>query len=97
MQLEGLKAPLAITYPCSNVSTTPWWLPVLMQLVATASDNTVRVWAMPSGAPLHILEGHKQTAHVLECHPTDPRIAMSAGYDGQVILWDIEQGVQLSR
>jgi WD40 repeat protein len=67
------------------------------QLVATASDNTVRVWAMPSGTPEHVLEGHKQPAHVLECHPTDPRIAMSAGYDGQVIMWDIELGVQLAR
>lgn len=25
-------------------------------------------------------------------HPTDPRVALSAGYDGRVIVWDIWAG-----
>lgn len=26
---------------------------------------------------------------VLDVHPFNPRIAMSAGYDGRVIIWDV--------
>lgn len=34
---------------------------------------------------------------MLECHPFDPRLCLSAGYDGFTILWDIEKGTQLVR
>ena len=27
--------------------------------------------------------------YVLDVHPFNPRIAMSAGYDGKTILWDV--------
>jgi WD40 repeat protein len=27
--------------------------------------------------------------YVLDVHPFNPRIAMSAGYDGRVIIWDV--------
>jgi PH-interacting protein len=30
--------------------------------------------------------------YVLDVHPFNPRIAMSAGYDGRVIIWDIWEG-----
>jgi PH-interacting protein len=36
-------------------------------------------------------------AHVLECHPWNPRLAFSAGYDGQLIIWDVDQGQVLRR
>ncbi|RRT82769.1 hypothetical protein BHE74_00003490 [Ensete ventricosum] len=29
---------------------------------------------------------------VLDVHPFNPRIAMSAGYDGKMIIWDIWEG-----
>lgn len=32
--------------------------------------------------------GNVQT-YVLDVHPLNPRIAMSAGYDGRVIIWDV--------
>lgn len=28
-------------------------------------------------------------SYVLDVHPFNPRIAMSAGYDGQTIIWDV--------
>lgn len=34
---------------------------------------------------------------MLEAHPSDPRLAMSTGYDGQIILYDIEEGRVLKR
>lgn len=33
---------------------------------------------------------------VLDVHPNHPRLAMSAGYDGKVILWDIQKGEQIN-
>ena len=35
--------------------------------------------------------------HVLEAHPFFTRLAMSAGYDGQIMLYDIEEGHILKR
>lgn len=35
--------------------------------------------------------------HVLECHPLDPCLVMSAGYDGQTIVWDLVEGQALAR
>lgn len=33
--------------------------------------------------------------YVLECHPLLPSIAMSASYDGTIIIWDLESGTPL--
>lgn len=35
-----------------------------------------------------VLLGLCQT-YVLDVHPFNPRIAMSAGYDGKTIVWDV--------
>ena len=35
--------------------------------------------------------------HVLEAHPSDPRLLLSAGYDGQLLLWDVLTGAQVKR
>lgn len=32
---------------------------------------------------------HSQQTFVLDVHPFNPRIAMSAGYDGKTIIWDV--------
>ncbi|CAL0320874.1 unnamed protein product [Lupinus luteus] len=34
-------------------------------------------------------------SYVLDVHPFNPRIAMSAGYDGRTIVWDIWEGVPI--
>jgi len=33
---------------------------------------------------------------VLEAHPTDPHILLSAGHDGYVILWDLRTGEKIT-
>lgn len=40
-----------------------------------------------------MLRGHKDELYVLESNPRDEHVLLSAGHDGQVFLWDIEQGV----
>jgi len=34
---------------------------------------------------------------VLEIHPSDSRILLTAGHDGQVLLWDMLSGKRLQR
>jgi WD40 repeat protein len=43
----------------------------------------------------YTLEGHSRQAFVLDPHPFDPRIILSAGYDGRVILWDLSTGASI--
>ena len=68
-----------------------------MQVLAAISDDTIAVWDAHSGELEQRLRGHTFRTHVLECHPLDPRLAMSAGYDGQTIVWDLDEGRALAR
>lgn len=61
-------------------------------LVVTAGDNLVRVFDVRQRTLVHAMPGHERPVHVVECHPHDPRLAMTAGYDGYVVFWDIIRG-----
>ncbi|GBG59276.1 hypothetical protein CBR_g32291 [Chara braunii] len=61
-------------------------------VLAAIMDCRICVWRACDGSLVHSLTGHSQQTYVLDVHPFDPRIAMSAGYDGSVILWDIWEG-----
>jgi bromodomain and WD repeat domain-containing protein 1/3 len=67
------------------------------QILAAVTDNSLRVWDTATGEQLHTLKLHTGSVFVLECHPTDPRMAMSASYDGLTIIWDLEKGVPLAK
>lgn len=69
----------------------------MVQILAALTDHSVRVWDAWSGELLQRLEGHMGRAHVLECHPLDNRLAMSAGYDGLTIIWDIQASCLLAK
>lgn len=64
-------------------------------MLVTDSAFRLHVFDPWTGAPLHMLKGHKDKAHVLAAHPLNSRIAMTAGYDGLLIVWDVDMGVQL--
>jgi len=49
----------------------------------------LRVWDSSTGRLLRVLHGHRRQSTVLAVHPFDPRIVMSAGYDGKICLWDV--------
>ena len=38
------------------------------------------------------LAEHVGDVYVLQTHPVDKRVCMTAGYDGRIRLWDIERG-----
>ncbi|GAB2260162.1 hypothetical protein Droror1_Dr00011017 [Drosera rotundifolia] len=55
-------------------------------------DQRICVWNASDGSLVHSLTGHSESTYVLDVHPFNPRIAMSAGYDGKTIIWDIWEG-----
>ncbi|KAJ1297475.1 hypothetical protein BS78_01G379400 [Paspalum vaginatum] len=61
-------------------------------VLAAIMDCRICVWNASDGSLVHSLIGHKDSTFVLDVHPFNPRIAMSAGYDGKTIIWDIWEG-----
>ncbi|GLT99021.1 hypothetical protein SLE2022_164900 [Rubroshorea leprosula] len=61
-------------------------------VLAAIMDCRICVWNAADGSLVHSLAGHTESTYVLDVHPFNPRIAMSAGYDGRTIVWDIWEG-----
>ncbi|KAI4371378.1 hypothetical protein MLD38_019620 [Melastoma candidum] len=61
-------------------------------VLAAIMDCRICVWNAADGSLVHSLTGHSDSTYVLDVHPFNPRIAMSAGYDGKTIVWDIWEG-----
>ncbi|KAJ8985649.1 hypothetical protein NQ317_015145 [Molorchus minor] len=65
--------------------------------VATAvSDCTLKIWTA-TGQLEKVLSGHTDEIYVLEAHPHDNNIILSAGHDGQLFIWDILKGERVFR
>uniref|UniRef100_A0AAR2KAN6 Bromo domain-containing protein n=1 Tax=Pygocentrus nattereri TaxID=42514 RepID=A0AAR2KAN6_PYGNA len=66
------------------------------QTVITAVSNLLlKVWDSTNGQLLHVLSGHDDEVFVLEAHPFDWRIMLSAGHDGNIYIWDISKGTKI--
>ncbi|KAM4795606.1 bromodomain and WD repeat-containing protein 1 [Rhinophrynus dorsalis] len=66
--------------------------------VFTASSvHLLNVWDSRTGKLLHVLSGHENDIFVLEPHPTDSRVVISAGYDGSIFVWDVTKGTKIKR
>uniref|UniRef100_A0A8B9QBD5 Bromodomain and WD repeat-containing protein 1 n=1 Tax=Apteryx owenii TaxID=8824 RepID=A0A8B9QBD5_APTOW len=64
--------------------------------VITAVNNfLLKVWNSSTGQLLHSLSGHDDEVFVLEAHPFDQRIILSAGHDGNIFIWDIDKGTKI--
>uniref|UniRef100_A0A915KXU4 Bromo domain-containing protein n=1 Tax=Romanomermis culicivorax TaxID=13658 RepID=A0A915KXU4_ROMCU len=61
-------------------------------IVSAVSDMTLRVWDASSGVFLRMLLNHTDEIFVLEPHPLNPKIILSAAHDGRLLLWDITTG-----
>ncbi|XP_010544972.1 PREDICTED: PH-interacting protein [Tarenaya hassleriana] len=64
-------------------------------VLAAIMDCRICVWNAADGSLVHCLTGHTESSYVLDVHPFNPRIAMSAGYDGRTIIWDIWEGIPI--
>ncbi|KAL0973282.1 hypothetical protein UPYG_G00201390 [Umbra pygmaea] len=63
-------------------------------VITAVNNHLLKVWNSYTGQLLHILKGHEDEVFVLEPHPSDPRIMLSAGHDGNVFIWDIVRGTK---
>uniref|UniRef100_A0A8C2X6Z8 Bromodomain and WD repeat domain containing 1 n=1 Tax=Cyclopterus lumpus TaxID=8103 RepID=A0A8C2X6Z8_CYCLU len=61
-------------------------------VITAVNNHLLKVWNSYTGVLLHILKGHEAEVFVLEPHPFDPRIILSAGHDGNVFIWDLLRG-----
>uniref|UniRef100_A0A7N6A021 Bromo domain-containing protein n=1 Tax=Anabas testudineus TaxID=64144 RepID=A0A7N6A021_ANATE len=61
-------------------------------VITAVNNHLLKVWNSYTGQLLHILKGHEDEVFVLEPHPFDPRIILSAGHDGNVFIWDLLRG-----
>ncbi|KAJ8937367.1 hypothetical protein NQ314_011913 [Rhamnusium bicolor] len=60
-------------------------------VVTAVSDYTLKIWTI-MGNLEKVLPGHTDEIYVLEAHPHDNNIILSAGHDGQLFIWDILKG-----
>ena len=61
-------------------------------VIASMGDQSIRVWDAATGKLRHCMQEHGSSTYVLQGNPRDPRLAMSASYDGKAIIWDIVKG-----
>lgn len=62
-------------------------------MVITAQNNfVIKVWNSNDAQLVHELKSHSNEIFVLEAHPKDARILLSAGHDGNIIIWNILTG-----
>lgn len=61
-------------------------------VMTAVNDFTIKVWNSKTGQLHKVLQGHTDELYVLESHPKDQHVLLSAGHDGQIFLWDIYTG-----
>jgi WD40 repeat protein len=64
--------------------------------ITAGSDQTIRIWDPHTGDCVDAFDDHQKDVFVLEAHPTNPRLLLTAGYDGLVFIWDLVSGRVLS-
>jgi WD40 repeat protein len=65
-------------------------------LITTDSENIIKVWETRTGILKQKMKYHSDQILSIEPNPNDSRLVLSAGIDGQIILWDILKGEQIS-
>jgi hypothetical protein len=65
------------------------------RLVSACADRRVRLHDLGDRSLKHTLEGHQDWVYTLAVHPAGKRLA-SGSYDGEVRVWDLASGSQMS-
>lgn len=70
---------------------------VKMYQMTTFYILQIKVWNSTTCKLHKVLEGHTDEVYVLESHPKDAHICLSAGHDGQLFVWDVLEGIVLQK
>ncbi|XP_006886837.1 PREDICTED: bromodomain and WD repeat-containing protein 1-like [Elephantulus edwardii] len=66
------------------------WRSILLDMATRMSGEMFNLILIMS-----LLKGHADEVFVLETHPFDSRIMLSAGHDGSIFIWDITKGTKM--
>ncbi|XP_039288557.1 bromodomain and WD repeat-containing protein 3 isoform X2 [Nilaparvata lugens] len=83
-----MKQKLKVTMVCWNANDSC--------VVTASNDFAIRVWDSETAKLCQLLKGHNQEVFVLESHPYDSDVLLSAGHDGLILVWDLHSGAQLA-
>lgn len=61
-------------------------------VITSASDHSIKVWNPETGKLIHSLRDHDDDVFCIESHPKDPRIFLTGGHGGRVIIWNVITG-----
>ncbi|EDV25019.1 uncharacterized protein TRIADDRAFT_25819, partial [Trichoplax adhaerens] len=64
-------------------------------VITAVNDRSLKIWNSYTGSLLQILNGHADEVYVLEAHPTNPYLFLSAGHDGKITLWNLRNGNEI--
>lgn len=53
------------------------------------------MWNTETGKLHRVMRGHTDELYVLESHPKDAHILLSAGHDGKLFIWDVMEGEEI--
>ncbi|TNM85061.1 hypothetical protein fugu_009239 [Takifugu bimaculatus] len=102
---KGISLDMAAKLPGNTVANSDDKTKLVVTMVAwDRADSTVitavsnyllKVWRSTTGQLLHVLSGHDDEVFVMEAHPFDSRIILSAGHDGNIYMWDLTKGAKI--
>ncbi|KAK4329631.1 hypothetical protein Pmani_000034 [Petrolisthes manimaculis] len=100
-QWKNVILNMAVTLPGDNPTmeeqrrlqvTMVGWNRTDEYVITASNDKCLRVWESRTGRLQYILRGHEDNAYVIEAHPFEARLILSAAHDGQLMIWDIFSG-----
>lgn len=71
------------------------WTADDMQCIVATTHGDIRVYQAYTGKLYCILRGHTNEVYAVDSHPTIPGLVISAGYDGRIILWDLDKRLMI--
>ncbi|KAJ2512472.1 hypothetical protein GGI11_004722, partial [Coemansia sp. RSA 2049] len=92
-QTTSTAAPAAVKRVETNQVA---WVCDSSRIIISNNIGTVAVVDLETGKEVWRRRAHSVAeVYVLIPHPTDPRIAVSGGYDGRAVMWDVGSGTIL--
>uniref|UniRef100_A0A674MR87 Bromodomain and WD repeat domain containing 3 n=1 Tax=Takifugu rubripes TaxID=31033 RepID=A0A674MR87_TAKRU len=96
---KGISLDMAAKLPGDDktklVVTMVAWDRADSTVITAVSNYLLKVWRSTTGQLLHVLSGHDDEVFVMEAHPFDSRIILSAGHDGNIYMWDLTKGAKI--